>query len=200
MTDEQLIRKYLDGDIEAFNTLVWRWQKPIYNFTLRYFKDREHAKDATQRVFVKVFKNLKHLKDSRKFSSWIYQIALNLCKDETKSKYYQTTSSLDELKDSKNFDVSSETDSSAYAGHNPENTLERRELRSLLERALEQIPAEQKEVVVMKEFQGLKFIEIAEILELPINTVKSRMYYGLHALRKILDKWNIDKEAIAYEL
>ncbi|MCA9740908.1 MAG: sigma-70 family RNA polymerase sigma factor [Deferribacteres bacterium] len=200
MTDEQLIRKYLDGDIEAFNTLVWRWQKPIYNFTLRYFKDREHAKDATQRVFVKVFKNLKHLKDSRKFSSWIYQIALNLCKDETKSKYYQTTSSLDELKDSKNFDVSSETDSSAYAGHNPENTLERRELRSLLERALDQIPAEQKEVVVMKEFQGLKFIEIAEILELPINTVKSRMYYGLHALRKILDKWNIDKEAIAYEL
>lgn len=200
MTDEQLIRKYLDGDIEAFNTLVWRWQKPIYNFTLRYFKDREHAKDATQRVFMKVFKNLKHLKDTRKFSSWIYQIALNLCKDETKSKYYQTTSSLDELKENKNFDLSSETDASAYSGNNPESTLERRELRSLLERALDHIPEEQKEVVIMKEFQGLKFIEIAEILELPINTVKSRMYYGLHALRKILDKWKIDKEAVAYEL
>ena len=87
MTDEQLIQKYLDGDIEAFNTLVWRWQKPIYNFTLRYFKDREHAKDATQRVFVKVFKNLKHLKDSRKFSSWIYQIALNLCKQAIEFEY-----------------------------------------------------------------------------------------------------------------
>ena len=176
MTDEQLIRKFLDGDVEAFNTLVWRWQKPIYNFTLRYFKDREHAKDATQRVFLKVYKNLKHLKDTRKFSSWIYQIALNLCKDETKSKYYQTTSSLDELKENKNFDLSSDTDSSAYSGTNPESTLERRELRTLLEQALDHIPAEQKEVVVMKEFQGLKFIEIAEILDLPMNTVKSRIY------------------------
>jgi RNA polymerase sigma-70 factor (ECF subfamily) len=200
MTDEQLIRKFLDGDIDAFNTLVWRWQKPIYNFTLRYFKERENARDATQRVFVKVYKNLEHLKDSRKFSSWIYQIALNLCKDETKSKYYQTTSSLDELKEIKNFDISSETDSSAYSGNNPESNLERSELRNLLEDALEHIPEEQKEVIIMKEFQGLKFIEIADILGLPINTVKSRMYYGLHALRKILDKWKINKEAIAYEL
>lgn len=200
MSDEQLIRKFLGGNIEAFNTLVWRWQKPIYNFTLRYFRDKEMARDTTQRVFLKVYKNLRHLQDTSKFSSWIYQIALNLCKDETKSKYYQTTSSLDALKEATNFDISSEKDQSGYSAHDPARNLERDELRTLLERALDYIPAEQKEVVIMKEFQGLKFIEIAEILGIPINTAKSRMYYGLHALRKVLDEWKIDREAIAYEM
>lgn len=200
MTDEQLIADYLTGDVKAFNTLVRRWQKPIYNFTLQYLRDAENAKDATQRVFIKAYHNLKFLKNRKKFSSWLYQIALNLCRDETKSKYHQTTSSLDELKETARFDVSSETEESAYQMHSPEDAMERKDLRKVLEKALDRIPAEQKEVVIMKEFQGLKFIEIAEILGLPINTVKSRMYYGLHALRKILDQWKIDREALSYEL
>ena len=200
MTDEQLIIRFVGGDVEAFNTLVWRWQKPIFNFTLRYIGGQEDAKDLTQRVFIKVYNNLKSLKDFRKFSSWIYQIALNLCRDETKSRYNRSRSSLDELKEIKNFDVSNETDQSAFKPHDPEKSVQRLELREILERALEEIPKEQKEVVIMKEFQGLKFIEIADILKLPVNTVKSRMYYGLTALRKILNEWNIDKEAFHYEL
>lgn len=200
MTDDQLIGRFLGGDVEAFNTLMWRWQKPIYNFVLRYLGNIEDAKDITQRSFIKAYKNLRYLKDPRKFSSWLYQIALNLCKDESKSRYKQSRSSLDMLQEESNFDISNETDDSAFKPHSPERTLQRVELRALLERALKQIPEEQKTVVIMKEFQGLKFVEIAEILDLPVNTVKSRMYYGLHALRKILDKWEIDLEAIHDEV
>jgi len=200
MTDQQLISRFADGDVEAFNTLVWRWQKPIFNFTMRYIGVSEDAKDITQRVFIKVHKNLKSLKDNGKFSSWLYQIALNLCRDESKSRYRRSKSSLDALQETINFDISNETDESAYKTHSPEAVLQRSDLRSLLDKALEKIPKEQKEVVIMKEFQGLKFIEIADVLNLPVNTVKSRMYYGLSALRKVMDHWKIDLEAAHYEL
>ncbi len=199
MTDEQLITRFIGGDVNAFNTLVWRWQKPIYNFIFRYLGKSEDSKDLTQRVFIKVHKNLKNLKDARKFTSWLYQIALNLCRDQAKSKYATSVHSLDALQESKNFDVSSETEESGFSLVDPEVTLERSELRALLEQALDMIPEEQKTVVIMKEFQGLKFIEIADILKLPVNTVKSRMYYGLNALKKVMDKWNIDMETLRYE-
>ena len=199
ISDEQLIARFNGGDVEAFNTLVWRWQRPIYNFVHRYVGRSEDSKDVTQRVFIKVHRNLRTLKDAAKFSSWIYQIALNLCRDEAKSKYRTSVQSLDQIQETKNFDVSSETDESGYSISDPGATLERTELRALLEQALEMIPEEQKTVVIMKEFQGLKFIEIAEILDLPVNTVKSRMYYGLSALKKVMDKWNIKMETLQNE-
>jgi len=82
----------------------------------------------------------------------------------------------------------------------PDSFAHRRGVRELLNEALQSIPEEQRVVVVMKEYQGLKFWEIAEVLKIPINTVKSRMYYGLNALKKVFDRWNIDEEMVRYEL
>ena len=83
---------------------------------------------------------------------------------------------------------------------NPESQLHRTELADILQQALSELNAEQREVVIMKEYEGLKFREIAEVLNISENTVKSRMYYGLEGLRKILDRKNINKDTIGYEL
>lgn len=83
---------------------------------------------------------------------------------------------------------------------NPDEEAQNRDLRDILNRALQAIPEEQRVVIVMKEYQGLKFTEIAEALQTSVNTVKSRMYYGLSAIRKVFKQWNIDEEMIEYEV
>ncbi|RMD92189.1 MAG: sigma-70 family RNA polymerase sigma factor [Calditrichaeota bacterium] len=198
MTDDQLIDRFLDGNIQAFNLLVGRWHKPIYNFTLRYLGNPEDAKDITQKTFIKVYKNIKKLKDRKKFSAWLYQIALNLCRDETKRRHRLL--SIQTLEKNNHRGAMDAMPSLSEKAPNPEKQLQRSELKNILQQALNHIPEEQKIVVIMKELQGFKFTEIAEILDTPVNTVKSRMYYGLNALRKVLNQWKINKEAIHYEL
>ncbi len=190
MTDAQLIQQYLAGDVQAFNMLVWRWQKPVYNFILRYLGREEDAKDLTQKTFIKAYKNLRNLKDHRKFASWLYQIALNLCRDEQKKK--RPNFSLESINENHHL--------LTVSARNPEQNLQRTELAILLQKALNLIPEEQRTVVILKEFQGFKFAEIAELLDIPVNTAKSRMYYGLNALRKILNQWHIDLEALYHDL
>lgn len=197
MNDVDLIKKFLSGDIGGFNTLVWRWEKPLYNFALRYLGDSELAKDVTQKVFIKVYKNLKSLKDPGKFSSWAYQISSNLCKDEFKRVQKHKSISLElmmENQDGHNFDLADSSFS------DPSSDLNQVELEQLIKKALQAIPEEQRIVIIMKEYQGLKFNEIAEALGESINTVKSRMYYGLNALRKVFDRWNINEEVLQYEV
>jgi len=197
MNDADLIKKYLDGDISSFNTLVWRWEKPLYNFSLRFLGDTELAKDVTQKAFIKAYKNLKGLKDASKFSSWIYQITSNLCKDEFKRMKRHQSISLELMMENHKDHSIDLADSSLP---DPSSDLNQIELEELIKRALQSIPAEQRIVIIMKEYQGLKFAEIAEALGESINTVKSRMYYGLNALRKVFNRWNINEEVLQYEV
>jgi RNA polymerase sigma-70 factor (ECF subfamily) len=132
---------------------------------------------------------LKSLKDPKKFSSWIYGITLNMCRDELRARRRNRLTSLDELLDSRSSEpVFDETD--------PAAEIDRSNLAGILRKALDTIPEEQSLVIVMKEYQGLKFREIAEVLNVPINTVKSRMYYGLAAMGKVLSAMNVDREAL----
>ncbi len=193
MTDAQLIEKFLSGDISSFNTLVWRWEKPIFNFVYRFLGDAETSKDITQKVFIRLYKNLSKLKDQTKFSSWIYQIAANLCRDELKSLKRKRTLSIESINEAHN-------DLIEDLNYQPDEEVNQLQLRSLINDALQSIPEEQRIVIIMKEYQGLKFIEIAEALGEPLNTVKSRMYYGLNALRKVFKRWNINQEALRYEM
>lgn len=89
MNDALLIKNFLDGDESAFSTLVWKWHDPIYQFCYRFITNREDAHDLTQQTFIKAYNNLSSLNDSSKFASWIYQIALNQCKDEARKKHHQ---------------------------------------------------------------------------------------------------------------
>lgn len=207
MTDGDLIHKFLNGPnsaegVSAFNTLVWRWEKPMYNFILRYLGKRDEARDLTQQVFIKMYRNLARLKDRERFSSWIYQIAANLCRDLIKQKRRHQSFSLENLQESGALDAASHAELTLLpeAALHPDRIVSRNELKDILEKALQEIPEEQRIVVIMKEYQGLKFTEIAEALGLSINTIKSRMYYGLSALKKILAQWQIDEEAMLYDV
>ncbi|RMD86238.1 MAG: sigma-70 family RNA polymerase sigma factor [Calditrichaeota bacterium] len=200
MTDQQLIQKFLDGEISAFNTLVWRWQNKIYNFILRYLGNHDEAQDLCQKTFIRVYKNLHRLRDYHKFNSWIYQIALNICRDELKSKKRNHTQSLEDLKEKNNGRESLYNSLESNNILNPERDILHNDLKNVLYRALQAIPEEQRVVIIMKEYDGLKFTEIADILQISVNTAKSRMYYGLSALKKIFDNWKITEEMLRHEM
>ncbi len=199
MTDPELISKFLAGDINAFNTLVWRWEKSLYNFVLRYLGDREAAKDVCQKTFIRVYQKVHSLRTPQRFSTWLYQIAVNMCRDEIKSRRRQNLVSLENLQENRNGSKKNIIHPAVQQSQ-PEAQANQRDLRELLARALLEVPAEQRVVIVMKEYQGLKFNEIAEILQTSVNTVKSRMYYGLSALRKVFKQWKIYEEMLKYEM
>ncbi|MBI4455051.1 MAG: sigma-70 family RNA polymerase sigma factor [Acidobacteria bacterium] len=183
-SDEYLIQKYLHGDTSRFNVLIQRWQKRIFNFIYRNLGDYEEARDLTQDTFAKVFLKLKDLDDTSKFSSWIYKVALNECRmafRRAKGRqkvpleiYHQTEAQGDEF-----CRIKSEEES-------PEEHLQKKESVDRLREMIRMIPEEQRAVILMKEYENLKFHEIAEILDVPLSTVKSRMYLGLRTLRRLL--------------
>ncbi|MBN2089804.1 sigma-70 family RNA polymerase sigma factor [candidate division KSB1 bacterium] len=193
MTDQQLIEKFLSGNVQAFNTLVWRWQKPIINFSYRYVGELETAKEIAQETFIRVHQNLKRLQDQSKFSTWIYSIALNLCRDNMKRKK-RIFVSLDDLRDENNTTLPEEL--WTEAADRPDENAHRSDLARRVQCAIQALPEEQRTVIIMKEYQGLKFTEIADILKIPINTAKSRMYNGLAALGKALAGMKITQEAL----
>ena len=199
MTDADLITRFRGGQVTAFNTLVWRWQQRLYNFVLRYAGNREASCDLCQQIFIRAYRSLEQLRDPERFSTWLYQIALNACRDQQRRDLRHPICSLDKIQeeDDRQHPLLQEPPGQPPA---PDTRVERRDLRDLLEQALHEIPEEQRVVVVMKEYQGLKFTEIAAILQIPVSTVKSRLYYGLKALKKIFDQWGISEENIGYEL
>ena len=163
--DRKVIERVLNGDSEAFNILVRQWEKPIYNFILRMISDRDEAMDLCQDCFMKAYRELRTLKDRDRFSSWLYRIAHNTCLSRIR-------------KDQGKIWV--ELDPDAGSNHVPA------ENRLAVEKALKQLPEDQREVIILKVFQGLKFEEIAAIQGAPVSTVKSRLYMGFEKLRSIL--------------
>lgn len=180
--DTALIEQVQRGDHGAFNVLVDRWQSRIHRFAFRFFADGDEASEITQKTFIKVYQKLDTLDEPRKFSSWIYRVAKNLCLDELKRAGRRKSSPLDAWMEQ------------MEAGPTPAKKLETKELGEVLQKAMLTLPDEQRVVIILKEYEGMKFREIAEILEESENTIKSRMYYGLKSLRRVLKKWNIQNE------
>lgn len=190
MNDAKLIQEFCNGNTQVFNQLVERWQPRIYRLAFRYFNSHDEAREITQKTFIRVYKKLSSLDDYAAFPAWIYRIAQNLCRDEAKRAGRRRSQPMDSLHQY--------PEEPSVAG-NPGQPLEQKELGRILQQALQQLPPEQRMVVIMKEYEELKFREIAEVLDLPESTVKSRVYYGLRSLRGIFDQWNINKESLYYE-
>ena len=163
--DRKIIERVLKGDTEAFNLLVRQWEKPIYNFIVRMIGDRDEAMDLCQDAFMKAYRELDTLKDLDRFSSWLYRIAHNTCFSKLRKDHGKTFVELDP---------------------DQHTSKTRMEERLAVEKALQHLPPDQREVVVLKVYQSLKFEEIAAIQDAPISTVKSRLYMGFEKLRSIL--------------
>ena len=197
MHSDSLIARAKEGDQGAQGKVVQLWYKRIYNFSYKFFLDHDLAMEVSQKTFISMCKNLPALQDNSRFKSWLYKIAVNYCREESRKKKGNRSLSFD-LVWNRDAEDSPQWESSGHRIDNPERQLQQRELADVLQEALLEINEEQREVVIMKEYEGLKFREIAEVLNISENTVKSRMYYGLDGLKKILERKNINKDTIGY--
>lgn len=189
MTTTNLIAQARDGDKQAQGQLVRLWYKRIYNFAYKFLSDHDLAMEAAQKTFISVHKNLGRLQEIERFKSWIYTIAVNHCRAECRVRRNSRLQPLETACHAQ----------SDIRAQNPEHQFQHHELADILQQSLLELSDEQREVVIMKEYEGLKFREIAEALDISENTAKSRMYYGLEALKKILEKRNITPQTVNYE-
>lgn len=197
MHSDALIARARDGDSNAQGKLVQLWYKRIYNFCYKFFFDHDMATEVAQKTFISMFRNLPRLQEINRFRSWLYTIAVNNCREELRRGKARRAESLSDWSEGSGgvFDWEA-----AHRHENPDRALRHAELTDLLHECLLELNEDQRAVLIMKEYEGLKFREIAEVLNISENTVKSRMYYGLDGMRKILEKKKITKESIGYEL
>jgi RNA polymerase sigma-70 factor (ECF subfamily) len=182
-SDEELIEACRAGEASAFELLVARWEDKIRGAAWRVLGSEEEAREVTHEAFVKAYGALAGFKSEARFSSWLYQIALNLCRDRLRRRRTRATVSLEELEENGPVLVA--------RGLGAQEQLIRDDLASAVRRAIARLPAEQREVVILKEYQGLTFLEIAQALEVPVSTVKTRLYRGLGQLRLRLESEGI---------
>jgi len=185
LADKDLVQRVVRGEGEAFNLLVARWEKKLFNFAFRLTGDPEDAFDVCQDSFVRAYEQIRQLKDASKFPHWLFKIARNYC-----ISHYRSERKLPKLErpngEDKELDLESLLFHRSSVRIDNGHQFEQSELRLIVGRALEYLPFEQREVIVLKIYEGLKFSEIAEMAECPVSTVKSRLYLGLTQLKKIL--------------
>jgi RNA polymerase sigma-70 factor (ECF subfamily) len=195
-TDEELLAAYRHGDVAAFENLLRRHRAPLFTFLVRMLGDRQRAEDLAQDTFVRVVKGAQEWEQRARFQTWLFTIARNLCVDASRRDRFRRADSLDAQGPE---DASPLVDSVAGREIDPERGAESARLRPVLQKALLSLPAEQREVFLLREQSGLPFKEIAEVLSVNENTAKSRMRYALVALRKALLAAGIDAESAAGE-
>jgi len=191
---------FKSGDARAFATLVQRHRGPVYNFILRYVGHRQRAEDLLQETWLKVVRSSSEWQPKARFTTWVYTIARNLCVDSARKETFRKTDSLDAPASHDESDGRSMGDLVAdEAGQTPDRAAHNARLRPLIEKALEGLPSEQREVFLLREYQGIGFKEIAEVTGVNENTVKSRMRYALEGLRKRLEELGVDGELLGTE-
>ncbi len=178
LSDDQLIERTLAGDTDQFNLLVRRWERQIYGLSLRMLGHDEDARDVCQETFLAAYRNLSKFRGDAKFSSWLYRIALNACHSRLRRNGGAFEQSLDQEDESgRRLEIADAT------AENAGERMHRDQRVTLVRRALRALPSEMRQVIVMKEYEELTFAEIAEVLNLPVSTVKSRLYTGLQLMR-----------------
>src|SRR5690348_7229345 len=181
--DEVIVERALTGDAEAFGELVRRWERRIFALTYGMLGREEDARDATQETFLAAFRNLRGFRGEAKVSSWLHRIAVNQCISRQRRAKVRSESALDDEQ---------ENDAASFAtplSESPARLVEGRQETFAVRRAINSLPLELRQVVVMKEFEELTFREIADALELPLSTVKSRLYTALKQLQMRLQKF-----------
>lgn len=182
VSDEQIIERTLAGETDAFSLLVQRWERPIYGLSLRMLGRDEDARDVCQETFLAAYRNLKKFRGEAKFSSWLYRIALNACHSRLRRNGAVTEQSIDaEDEAGRKYELAD------VEAESLTDRVSRDQRAQIVRRALNGLPPEMRQVILMKEYEELTFAEIGEILQIPVSTVKSRLYTGLQQLRLRLE-------------
>ncbi|MBI2609497.1 MAG: sigma-70 family RNA polymerase sigma factor [Deltaproteobacteria bacterium] len=194
LADEMLVNLYKKGSSQAFRVLYLRHQQKVYHFVLRFFNNKEIAEELFQESFLRIFSNIHKYSPALKFTTWMYSIVRNLCIDEYRKKKVRKVISLeDHLK--KHFTHDLPDTSSKPVDVN----LIHKERSYYVKQAIEKLPHDQKEILILRETEDISFQEISEILGESVNTVKSRMRYALVNLRKSLQEMGVFESLIYKE-
>ena len=182
-SDEQIVERALTGDGEAFGEIVLRWERRIFALAYGILGREDDARDATQETFLAAFRNLRGFRGDAQVSSWLHRIAINQCITRQRRAKVRKEATLDDEEEKHAATFATPIDES------PAHVVEGREHVLAVRRAVSSLPLELRQVVVMKEFEELTFREIADILELPLSTVKSRLYTALKQLEMRLQRY-----------
>lgn len=180
-SDEVIVERALTGDAEAFGELVRRWERRIFALAYGMLGREEDARDATQETFLAAFRNLRGFRGEAKVSSWLHRIAVNQCISRQRRAKVRSESALDDEQSNDSF--------ATPVSESPLRVVEGRQETLAVRRAINSLPLELRQIVVMKEFEELTFREIADALDLPLSTVKSRLYTALKQLQMRLQKF-----------
>ncbi|MGH9915402.1 MAG: RNA polymerase sigma factor [Pyrinomonadaceae bacterium] len=196
--DDLIVARALAGDTEAFGELVCRWERRIFGLAYGMLGNMEDARDVAQETFFSAFQNLSGFRGEAKVSSWLHRIAINQCITRQRRAKVRAEMPIE--------DDSGEIDSVVFAVNtfeSPASPTESTERAEIVRRAVSALPVELREVVVMKEFEEMTFQEMSEILDLPLSTVKSRLYSALKQLRLRLEKYGLvqnEQEQTGFEV
>jgi RNA polymerase sigma-70 factor (ECF subfamily) len=170
--DIELLNRYLQGDVEAFDELVRAHEDRVFGICLRMMRDRDAALDAVQETFVTVFRKADRYQAKAAFSTWLYRVAVNTCYDQLRKANRRRTEPLPETTDP--------------ADPKSGDLINAAELRPDIEQALQKLPAEFRSAVVLVDLEGLALEQAAHILEVPVGTIKSRVFRGRRILAESL--------------
>ena len=188
-SDEELMLCYRGGDEAAFEMLYHRYEKPILNFLYRVVMNAVDAENLCQETFFRIVRAKKKYEASAKFKTWLFQIALNLCRDRRRRMKHRSHLSLNAQASSQNCGDVELQELISDPSSDCEKQMETEELEALVQGAITCLSEEEHFIVVLKEYQGIKFSEISNIMNCPIGTVKSLNHRAHKKLRKILSKY-----------
>ncbi|NOY24292.1 MAG: sigma-70 family RNA polymerase sigma factor [Oligoflexia bacterium] len=181
--DHTLVRAVLAGDATAYRGLVERYQGRIYAICFSMVRNPEDARDLAQDAFVKAYQNLARFRLQASFYTWLYRIAKNVCIDHLRRQKVRKAQQFDDT-------VATQTTggllSLAHRREDPGRNLERKRLQARIIEALDELPDEQREIVILREIDGLAYKEIADVMDIPEGTVMSRLYYARKKLQAAL--------------
>ncbi|MCI4442717.1 MAG: sigma-70 family RNA polymerase sigma factor [Lentimicrobium sp.] len=185
LPDALLVKKYVEGDENALTLLINRHQSKIFGFIYSKISDRDISNDIFQDTFIKVIKTLKSksYNEEGKFLPWVMRIAHNLIID-----HYRKNKKMPMFRETEEFSIFSIMSDDSLT---IENKIIREQVEIDLKKLIEELPADQKEVLVMRMYQDMSFKEISEITGVSINTALGRMRYALMNMRKVIDKHQI---------
>jgi RNA polymerase sigma-70 factor (ECF subfamily) len=183
-TDQQLVARVQKGDSRAFDLLVLKYQHRIFGLISRYIRDADEVQDVAQEAFIKAYRALPNFRGESAFYTWLYRIAINTAKNYLVARSRRPPGTDVELDDAEYL----ENGGSLRDIENPENVLFGAELKAVVERAIGALPEDLRTAITLREFDGLSYEDIADIMDCPVGTVRSRIFRAREAIDAMVSK------------
>ncbi|MFZ1386894.1 MAG: RNA polymerase sigma factor RpoE [Thiolinea sp.] len=182
LTDLELVQRVQAGDKKSFDVLVLKYQHKVINLVMRYMHDPDTAQDVAQEAFIKAYKGLKNFRGESAFYTWLYRIAINTAKNHLVSQGRRAPTNDIDAEEAEQF----EGESALKEYGTPENEMLRDEIQSIVSNAIDALPDDLRTAIVLRELEGMSYEEIAEAMDCPIGTVRSRIFRARESIDKVL--------------